>query len=456
MKTIIDILRRSRKSSMSDAARIIIHYPLSIINLLLLLAVTTSCERRELYVYGDEYRSVELNVDWRKYSQTDPDGMTAWFYPLNTEQNKPYRITTANVRRHELYLPGGLYRGMVIDYSPEEFGHQLFLDLDNLEGARVEARPAAYQPDEQTMVGDGVPADLNDQVNAGLFSEDAWTEKQAERTGLNDNGLYLVADQPQEMALDTLDRVIIDRGEYGDYIPWKKRETYQSTINIKKIYSVPEPLIWKIRVRVWIKDGFNYIWRTPSSLTGLADGHYLPLDINSDRSCLMRIDEWEMQRTGENTGYIAVTLSTFGLRPGSVLPTRELHEAANTRAAVTKKQEPFKYVVNPGEWEPNYPPAGWTDYYTGNCEQDEMRLNLSFTLRDHATTLQYHFNVGELVVSYDTQRALRVELGPDFFYPNNPNGPQPIILPYVEAYGGTGFDATVTPWEDGGTAETTM
>ena len=120
MKTIIDILRRSRKSSMSDAARIIIHYPLSIINLLLLLAVTTSCERRELYVYGDEYRSVELNVDWRKYSQTDPDGMTAWFYPLNTEQNKPYRITTANVRRHELYLPGGLYRGMVIDYSPEE------------------------------------------------------------------------------------------------------------------------------------------------------------------------------------------------------------------------------------------------------------------------------------------------------------------------------------------------
>lgn len=439
---------------MSDAARIIIHYPLSIINLLLLLAVTTSCERRELYVYGDEYRSVELNVDWRKYSQTDPDGMTAWFYPMGSELGKaPYRITTANVRREELYLPGGLYRGVVIDYSPEEYGKQLFLDLDNLAGARVEARASAYQPDSQIMEGEAVPATVSDEVNAELFTDVAWTDKQVTRPDLlPESGLYIVANEPEEMALDTLDRVIIDRGEYGDYIPWKEKETYQSTITIKKIYSEPEGIIWKLRVRVWIRSGFNYLWKTGSSLTGLANGHYLAEDRNTDASCIMNMENWEMERTGENSGWVQTTITTFGLRPGSVLPTRVFHpdpQAENQQKAAGGQWSMLDDLdTRAGEVEPDYPAANWYDYYTDNCEPDELRLNLAFLLRDHSTLRFYHFNVGHKVVSYDNQHVLRIELGADW--------DQPIDLPFVEPYNGAGFDATVTPWEDGGTAETTM
>ncbi len=434
MKTIIDILRRSRKSSMSDAARIIIHYPLSIINLLLLLAVTTSCERRELYVYGDEFRSVELNVDWRKYKKTDPDGMTSWFYPLGNELKKSYRNTTSSVRQHMLYLPGGLYDGVVIDYSPEEYGRQQFLDLDSLMGARVEATPASYQPDTLIIVGDGVPKALSDTVNAELFSDAAWTDKIVNRAAiLPESGLYTVANEPEEMALDTLSRVVVDQGEYGNYIPWKEKETYQTKLIIKKLYADPVPLIWKLRVRVWIKSGFNYLWKTPASLAGLSDGHYLPQDKNTDRSCLLRIDEWETERTGENSGYISVTLSTFGLRPESVLPTRVLHLLTSTRA---------------GEVEPDSKPDSWYSYYTGNCEADDMRLNLAFTLRDHATTRYFHFNVGQMVVSYDEQRVLRLELGPD--------SPFEIILPFVPAYDGAGFDAKVTPWVEGANADVSM
>jgi len=223
------------------------------------LLMLTGCERRELYVYGDEFHSVELEVDWRKYADRDPDGMTVWFYPLDTEGtvlsvHKPYRTTTANVRHHDLYLPGGYYQGVVVDYSPEEFSRQEFLSLERMDSARVEATPSSYQPDSLTVAGEGVPKGLSDEVNWQLYGEPAWTDYQYPRPPVREaTGLYEVANQPEEMALDTLDNRHIDRSEYGDYIPWKERETYQSQIRLTQMYSEPETIVWKLRIRVWVR-----------------------------------------------------------------------------------------------------------------------------------------------------------------------------------------------------------
>ena len=408
------------------------------------LLVTTGCERRELYVYGDEFKSVTLDVDWRDYEGGTPDGMTVWFYPLDDPTHAVYRNTTANVRHHELYLPGGHYQGVVIDYSPEEFSNQEFLELQSLQTARVESRPALYQPDSLTVVGDGVPEGKSGEVNKVLFGEAAWTARQTARPAVREqSGLYTVADNPELMALDTLDNMEIYKSKYGDYIPWKERDTYQSDIVIQNFLSQPKSIVWKLRIRVFVRNGFNYLWQTPSSITGLADGHFLGLDKNTDRSCLFAIEGWELQRTGDNCGYIGVTLSTFGLRPESILDTKKYHHG--TRA--------------PGDTEPDYGPENWWDYYTGLCLPDELRLNLSFTLRDHATTVNYHFNVGHCAVSFDEQLVLRIDLDENFFDPENPDGawgkggdpdnPTPDIdLPYVDAYNGAGFDADVTPWQD--------
>ena len=390
----------------------------------LLLVLLTGCYRRELYVYGDEFHSVQLEVDWREYSDRDPDGMTVWFYPLDDPSHAPYRTTTASVRRHDLYLPGGYYHGVVVDYSPEEYSRQEFLDMDVLSSARVESTPATYQPDSSTVVGEGVPKGLSAEVNAQLYGESAWNASQTDRPAVSEtNGCYVVASQPEQMALDTLLNRYVDRGAYGDYIPWQERDTYQSEISITTIKSVPRSVIWRLRIRVWIKDGFNSLWQSPASITGLANGHFLPLDVNTDRPCIIGIDDWELERTGQNSGYLQVTLSTFGLRPATVLPYRMLHKVGAT-----------------GD--------DWYDYYTDNCLPEDLRLNLSFTLRDHATTLYYHFDVGHMVTSYDAQQVLRLELGPDYFYPSDPDGPDPIVLPFVDAYNGTGFGADVTPWED--------
>ena len=417
-----DNRQAARRAGLSCGPEGLAPFLCALVAALMLLALC-GCERRELYVYGDEFHSVELDVDWRKYVSTDPDGMTVWFYPLDDPSHEPYRTTSANVRHQDIYLPGGRYQGVVIDYSPEEYSRQRFLGLSAVQTARVEATPATYQPDSMTVAGEGVPRGLSAVVNRELFGEGAWTDAHADRTDVSDgSGLYSVDSQPEPMGLDTLLDKTIRQGEYGDYIPWKEREEYQSSITVTKLYAEPESIVWKLRVRVWIRSGFNYLWQTPASVTGLADGHFLARHENSEGCSLLSIDSWELERTGADSGYIAATVSTFGLRPSSVLPTRYLHQSR-------------------GE-------GGMGDYYTGVCLPEELRLNLSFVLRDHATTVNYHFDVGHCVVSFDSQLVLRLELGPEFFYPENPDGPVPIDLPFVEAYNGTGFGADVSPWQE--------
>lgn len=423
MKSFLQKVYIDRNAIIGGLAILLFEIAFSALVGLVIMVFFSSCERRELYVYGDEFHSVELEVDWREYADTDPDGMTVWFYPIDTGRTSPYRSTTASVRHHDVYLPGGYYQGVVVDYSPEEYSHQEFLDMDIMQSARVEATPSSYQPDSLTVVGEGVAKSVSGLINTQLFGEVAWNTVHVERPDINQaTGLYMVANQPESMALDTLHNRYVDQGRYGDYIPYKQRDTYQDSIRITTLYAQPTTLIWKLRIRVWIQSGFNYLWQMPGSISGLSNGHLLALNENTDTPCLLFIDSWSTERTGTDSGYISATVSTFGLRPGSILPDRELHHAA-TR-------------------------AGENDYYTNVCRPDQLKLNLSFLLRDHATLLHYHFNVGSYVVDYDNQLVLRVELGPDDFYPNNPNGPEPIVLPYVDAYNGTGFGADVTPWDD--------
>ena len=368
-----------------------------------MVAASLGACRRPLYVAGDEFYSVVLNTDWRQYQSSDPGGKTAWFYPIDKDE-RCYRTTTANVRRAEIFLPSGRYNGVIIDYSPEEYGKQEFLGMEYANTALVKATPASYQPDsEPELYG---PAAFHTTIEPVI----------------KETGLSQIANEPEMMGLDTLSNKQVFGGDYGYYIPYEERDTYQAVFNVQEFFAYPVCPLWRLRIRIYVK-GIDYLWQASGSVAGLANGRYLALNHNSDIPCLIDIPEWEKQRTGDNEGYVAATITTFGLlngqKPNTLYEPFTQEELAARQPAVI---------------------ADWNG--ASNMVPNNIRINFKFILRDRATVLYYHFDAGDYVTSYDKQQVLRIDLG---------KGVRPDLpdLPYVDAYGSTMFDAEVVPWVDG-------
>lgn len=364
-----------------------------------------NCERRDLWVYGDEFDQVLLNIDWRNYMRDkqlypyspDPAGMTVWIFPMDGEATgrRSYRTTTTEVRHFETYLSAGDYRAVTIDYSPEEYGHQQFVNMEWVNTAKVEAVKHSY----------------SDEMSEGevhLFGPKSYGGTPA-ITETGPTGLYQISYDPEDMASDTTD-MTINSGKYDDYIPYEEYEEYQETLKKQEFDVMPLIVPWRMRIRVYVR-GIYYLYNMKGSIAGLADGFMLGLNHTSDQPCIQYLDNWEAKVTGDNVGYVALTFKTWGLR-NSMWPDMSQD---HTKSAGTAK---------------------------------DLRLNLKFVLRDRKTELFYHYDVGDLVRIYNNEYALRIDLEDGFVGTcDGEPVPQP-DLPYAEPVNGAGFDGIVVPWED--------
>ena len=382
----------------------------------MLLVLMMGC-RRDLWVYQDNYKSVELNIDWRNYFREwgihpyvepakDPDGMTVWFFPRDGRKSMSY--TTAEVRHFEAYLSKGDYDGLVIDYSPAEYGHQEFIGMEYANTAKVQATPSSYQPTEFPE----------------LFGEECYAHPLPKK---NENGFYSVAWEPENIANDTV-FMHVNTGEYDKYIPYKERDSYQNTL-VEQVFNM-EPLLipWDMRIRVYIR-GIYYLWKASASLAGVADGYYLVKCESSDQPCLLSLDDWEIHVTGDNVGYIAKTFKTWGPM-----------NFQNRNWDVHVPQRP----LSDREFSTNTALDAYSYEELASRNPDEIRLNLRLQLRDRYTVKYYHFDVCNLINVFRNEYALRIDLLDGF--DGQPD------LPYVEPYNGMEFDGVVVPWEDGADA----
>ena len=374
-----------------------------IVLFLLLLTVLASC-RRELWVYTDQIHQAELITNWSKATEK-PGGMTWWF--MKNDHTGDYHGTTANVTHTWLTIPRGVFSGVVFDYSPAEYSHQEFVGMSNYDEALVHILPSADQPEpNDDLYGDGaVPSNIG-----GIARNE-------------DTGMYVVAAEPQIMNADTLRNVVITNGYDDILVPWDEYDDIQvDSQDVLTFYAQPEPIVWKLDIKVYVR-GITYMNNVTASVAGLTDGCWLGTLRHTATPCLQRLDSWTRHRMAnqpDTLGYLTTTINTFGLQdldmPRSPYDTRGA--SGGTRAS----------------WDaPEY--------------NEHLRLNLKFLLRDNKTELYYHYDVdsqwitldeGHLVITID----IPIEIGPE--------------LPYVEAADVAGFDATVTPWEDGGTAEPTF
>lgn len=357
--------------------------------ILVSLLLTNCSDRRDLWVLADEYRQLELVTDWSEADEY-PGGMTAWFI-ANDYSGYTYNTKTAEVEHTWLALPRGGYTGFVFDYSPEEYSHNEFIYMDDPEKAQVHLRPSAYQPDP------------NDSVNKELFGPEA-VSKPMDGLEIDPNtGLYIVKAEPDPINLDVLGDVEIVSGTKGDYVLWNKRKEYEESLVTQTLYAKPKPILWRLRVEVNVK-GIYYMSNLRASVVGLADGYWMTKGQHTEEVCIRELNNWETRSTGDNVGIVSTSTMSFGLP-----------ENVNTRDVIT--------------------------YYIR-----DLRLNLSFLLRDEETVKNYHFDCEPLVEVNEDQLLVRIYIPLDM-------APE---LPYVMPKNGAGFDADVTPWENGGTAEATM
>ena len=416
---------------------------------LLIAFLLSGCERRELYVYGDEFHDIYLDVDWRGYDQYDPDGMTAWFY-ADPGRIYPSRHTTAEVKHYDFYLSRGIWQGIVIDYSPEEFSRQRFFDTERFDKIRVEA----VEADNAIVDIDSLYISVYDE----LYGDSCWHYELPSRNPVT--GLYTVSAQPEQMALDTLRDMDVWGGEYGDYIPWKKTEQYRSSLTVQGFEAAPEPVVWRLRVRILVK-GIQNMWDLKGSLAGLSNGHYLGLHEKTDTACLVALDEWDVDVVNDSIGYVTTTINTFGIRPSTI----------DGYEPVLDRYRNDSIVGHPM----------WLD-----CDSLDLRINLRFILRDRKTVCEYSYDVGDQVVEWADIMFKRIDLDATFFDipwptgkdgrdgrdgkdgkdgepgprgPRGPQGPQgppgppgppppgPPDLPWVDPYNSAGFYAEVEPWK---------
>ena len=351
---------------------------------LLLAIVLPSCVRRDLWVYTDEYRQVELITDWT-YCYERPDGMTAWFVSEALD-GRNRRVTTSDVEHAWLNLPRGRFTGIVFDWSPNEYVNQEFCGMTRPDSALVRVRPAAVQPasDEELYGDKAIPSGM--------------TVPRVDSTGL-----YLLSVTPDPMCADTLHGIEIVTGVDGDLVRWKDREEYEASLVTQTLYAQPKPITWDLRVIIHVK-GLEFLHTIDGTVAGLAEGTWLSSLRHTSSVCLHKVDNWSIQRQSDSLGIIQAQLHTFGL-----------------------PDQPFTRADVDGE---EIPP---------------LRLNLRILLRDEETVLFFHFDIiPEWVDLNREQLEVRVEI------------PINIELPYVDAKGSAGFNATVTPWAEGGKADITV
>ncbi len=417
----------------------------------LLAIIVVSCERRDLFVSGEGYFSLLLNVDWSDYDSKDPDGMTVWFFPLDKDNptddpkqmtnrdGKPYTNTTANVTRQNLYLPNGRYQGVVINYSPSEYSKQTFEDMHSIHDARVQLVPSSTQGESFLLPGALVSEEQHQKARTTLFGETAVNTNSQQLPPQLHSGYYQLSDQPEAIAADTLNNRNVNSGSaYDDYIPYEERNSYQKTITVNELNMLPHSLVWHVTLRIWIEKGLDNFWQARATLSGLADGHYLARHENTDRPCIIALDEWSREYTAQGQGWITCTIACFGLRPSTVNNKSEYYSSDK------KGKSLFDGKI-----------CDWEGHYKHVCLPEGLRLNLIMILRDQKTTTSQHFNIGRAISTYDDQLYIEATLDKDYFDENvSPYIDLPEVPPYNS--GATGFDAEVSPWEDGGTADETM
>lgn len=113
---------------------------LGIIALITVVFSAVSCDHKDLCYYHPHVAPVKIKVDWEKANGKDIDGMTAYLFAKQDDQQTiNTTITTHQVNEIKFDLLQGKYDVAVFNGTPEEYTTLQFFDLTDYNDASVQA-----------------------------------------------------------------------------------------------------------------------------------------------------------------------------------------------------------------------------------------------------------------------------------------------------------------------------
>lgn len=360
-----------------------------------LLILLSSCGRRPLEVIVDERVKVRIIVRWKinfveLYGGT-PNGMTVMIW--NVKGGSPIVRTTNADNITVLLDPGNYYmtifNELMDDYAP----YLRFYDSNSY--------------DLMTC-------------RATTFTVGGATR------GWDDGATYMYTPEDPRIAvaLDTFEitrqMVLQDTSIFVPYEEYRDNGyvNYRESEHVFEIPETPWPMTVDLYVELKLKN-YHSLATINGSISGMADGFYMSHINRTTEKGTIRFspDQWTRQRyqyeegnTRDSLGIISTRVATFGLPYGKEL----LSERVPT--------------------------------------DNVLKVNFLLT---NDSVISAEFNVGD-IIRYITPegREARIRYRQDL---QNLKLemilPDIIPLPYVFPKGGTGFDAKVDEWEDGGTID---
>lgn len=245
----------------------------------LILLLPTACEHKALCYLHEHADMIRVNVDWSKFEQEEPTGMSIYFYPED-ESMETVRVLSNTTTHAYVRLQPAEYRIVVHNQSPSEFGSFTFHDMEYHGEATV-------RTDER---------------------KSKWYQL-AEGEKLGAHPEWLAFDmQEAEVTQEMLDSITVD-----DHLT--KSSVTDSADALVTL--TPLNVIYTLHVSIGIEGIQNYR-AARAAVTGMADG-YRPGDRQYHEGKVTHLlESWVVtdrseDSQGDQTGRIVSEITCFGL-----------------------------------------------------------------------------------------------------------------------------------------------
>lgn len=365
-----------------------------VLPLLAVLALAFACQRRPLYYMEDTGVKVIVKVLWK--AEVYPDGVKPSGVTLYFFRNGQFyrSVTTADVDSSSVQLEAGRYKLYMISQSPDEFGRMEFSHMTDYDLASVSVSEA--QTKWYTRAPGEELIDNPEMITVGVSDEFEVSEENVENYQYYSYNL-----KKKTLGLETK---ADDGTSADDDLDNIREQVNYYTIRVP-IY--PKSIVSQYWVTIYSENA-DVLKSVRASTSGMARTYELTKDITGDEEGTQFITQWSLTLDDPITrvGHVDGRITTFG----------------------------FPHGEQPSELR-------------------DSTLNVSALLIDNKTVEDYVFNVGDKITSETPPTGYRALYRLVFGSVKEPAISPPDVRPSGDA---SGFDATVSDWEEGESVDIPM